>query len=248
MNWSKIKDIMIIILVIINLFLIFDIALTRYNSQALPKGTGDSFASILEKNRITIEKKLIPRHYETRRDIAARCYDIDSLTKLFIGEKVNYVSQGTSIIATTNDKRLTLSGACFEYTTLRESVEKKGDDIMRALKSLGITLTGAYFDSDTGLVKVMIDKECVEGVYLDVFLTKNGEIASANGVWPIIEIGGMDDKVSVIKTVNEICNVLPEGSHISDIEKIYIFEEVGNSVVIKSGWKIYNQGRGYIVG
>ena len=46
MSWSKIKNIMIGILVLINAFLLIDIALTKYISSALPKGTGEDFVNV----------------------------------------------------------------------------------------------------------------------------------------------------------------------------------------------------------
>lgn len=243
MSWSKIKNIMIIILVLINLFLIVNIAFSRYLSQALPEGVDESFVSLLSKSSITIEPDLVPKSYEVRSVITAEAYDIDYLTQLFIGEKVTYLSEGQSLVAPANDKKLVITGEKIEYTTLKESVDKNGRDILKALDKLGLGKKGMYYDEMTGYVKLKIESCNVEGVYLDVCLDFSGEIASLMGVWPKISVEGTDDKVSVIQAVNSIRNQLPAGSHISDIEKIYVFE---NDYEVKTAWRVYNQGRGYI--
>lgn len=246
MSWSKMKNIMIIILVFINLFLIVNVAYTKYSSQALPKSTAESFESILEKNGITLEDKVVPRYYETRRSIKAEAYDIDYLTNLLIGEKVKYVSDGQNIVAPATDKKLVISGGKIEYTTLKTSVEKNGRDILKALEKIGFSKTEAYFDSDTGYVKINIDSIPLEGVYLDVLLDAEGEIAYMSGVWPRITVGA-SCKASLISVVNTICSELPEGSHISSAEKIYVLESGAQGYIVEPGWIVYNQGRGYII-
>lgn len=247
MNWSKIKNVMIFILVFINLFLIVNVAFTKYASRSLPEGTGESFENILEKSGITLEKKIVPRYYETRKIVKAEAYDIDYLTELLIGEKVKYVSEGQSIVAPGTDKKLVISGSGIEYTTLKESVDKNGSRILKALEKAGFSKSGAYFDESTGYVQLMIDSVPVKGIYLDVSLDKNGDIAYMKGIWPHITIEGTDSKVSVISAVNSICNELPEGSHINNIEKIYVFENGESGYTVSSAWIVYNQGRGYTV-
>ncbi|MBQ8002298.1 MAG: hypothetical protein IJ297_02520 [Clostridia bacterium] len=246
MNWSKIKNIMIMILVLINLFLIVNIGISSYMSSALPKGTGESFVNLLEKKGIVIEKNLVPKTYETRRIVTAEAYDIDYLTELFIGKKVSYVSEGQSLVAPGDDKKLVLTGERIEFTTLKEAVDKNGSDIMRALKDMGFSKDGAYYDQNDGYVKLKIGMAPLEGLYLDVLLDKNGEIASLKGVWPKIKITGSDDKVSVISIVNSIIDTVPAGSRIVDIEEIYVFNYSEDGYKVKNAWRIYNQGRGYV--
>lgn len=247
MNWSKIKNIMIGILLLINVFLLTDIALTRFMSTALPEGTGENFKSVLNRDGITIDEELIPHYYETRYNITAEFYNIDELTDIFIGESVRYVSDGQSVIAALDDKRLALSGNRFEYTTLREGVEKNGRDIIKALKSMGLMCSGAVYDPEDGVVKVVVDSVEVEGIYLDVTLAKDGTIAYAEGMWPKITVGGSSEKVSIIAATVAITDVLTNGAHIDRIDKIYAFESVDRVPTVKSAWRVYANGRSYVV-
>lgn len=248
MNWSKIKNIMIICLVVMNLFLMGDIALTQYMSLALPEGTGESFRAVLKSDGIEIEEGLIPEYYEERRVVKAYFYDIDQLSKMFLGKTVNYISDGQNIIAASEGKKLIVTGKSFEYVTGQPSVEKNGNDIIRAMEKLGLSVKGAEFVKNEGLVRVRIDSMTVEGVYLEVSLTESGEIAHLKGVWPYIEFEGTDDKVSVISAVGKICEVLPIGSKIEKIERVYLTESDEKECIITPGWKLYANGRAYVIG
>lgn len=246
MNWSKIKNIMIIVLVLINLFLILNIAFSRHMSQSLPDGVGESFENILLKHGITVEEKIVPTSYEMRKVINASPFGIDYLTDIFIGERVQYVSEGGSLVAPGNDKKLTVSGDKIEFTTLKASTQKNGKDILNVLKELGLGEEGMYFDTMTGYVRMRVDSIDIDGMYLDVYLDSEGEIASLSGVWPKIEIESREEKVSVIQAVNSICVQLPKGSHITNMEKAYVLESTDSGFEVKNAWRVYNQGRGYL--
>ncbi len=246
MNWSKIKNIMIIILVLTNLFLILNIAFSRYMSQALPEGMVDSFENILLKHGITVDEKVLPSMYETRSIINASAFEIDRLTEIFIGEKVQYVSEGGSLVAPGNDKKLTVKGNKIEFTTLKASLDKNGRDILDVLRRLDLGDEGMYFDEITGYVKMKVDSIEIEGMYLDVYLDSEGGIASLSGVWPRIEEDSLKEKVSVIQAVNSICVQLPKGSHITALEKAYVLESTDKGFEVKDAWRVYNQGRGYL--
>ncbi len=246
MNWSKIKNIMIIILVLINLFLILNIAFSRYMSQALPEGMVDSFENILLKHGITVDEKALPSLYEMRSIVSASAFEIDRLTEIFIGEKVQYVSEGGSLVAPGDDKKLSVRGNKIEFTTLKESVNKNERDILSKIEELGLGCEGMYFDEITGYVKMKLDSIDIEGMYLDVYLDKAGEVASLSGVWPKIETEGHKEKVSVIQAVNSICVQLPKGSHITEVEKAYVLESTDRGFEVKNAWRVYNQGRGYL--
>lgn len=247
MNWSKVKNIMILILVIINLFLIADIGLTSFMSASLPKGTGESFKEVLHSRGIEIDDKLVPKYYETRKTVTGEFYDIDYLTKIFIGESVSYISDGKSVIAQKGDKKLTVSGTSFEYTFSGQAAEKNGKKIIAAVKKVGLSTFGAAFVQDEGLVRVYTDGALVEGVYLDVTLSESGEIIYLKGVWPNLRLSGEEKKLSVIKATNEICNALGPNTHIDNIEKVYFLEKTEKKCTIIPGWKIFAGGKSYIV-
>ena len=247
MSWSKVKNIVIGILVVINLFLLCDIAITRFNSIELPKGTGDNFVSILEEKGITIAPKLIPQHFEERNDISVEFYNIDSLTQMFIGEDVKYVSDGQSVIAAINDKKLTVTGRHFEYSTLHHSVNKDGDDILKAIKKVGIDTKYARFIESEGIIRMVIDSMIVEGIYLDVALSKTGELSYVKGIWPKAEVKSQGRKESVISCVTDIVATLPYGAYIDDIEGIYVFEYKGQEASVKPAWRIHTGALSYVI-
>ncbi len=247
MSWSKIKSIMIGILVLINAFLLVDIALTKYMSSALPKGTGEDFVNVLKQKNITIEEELIPKYYEKRTTVSVELYSLDQLSQMFLGKKVGYTSSGDKVVATTDTGEITVDGNYITFAGKGTPDEKNGTDILKAMKNIGISTEGAVYDEDEKIVKLEFDGVEVEGVYLDVTLSKDGKIVSAEGIWPKITLDGTAEKVSVITAVLDIRNSLPEGAHIADIEKIYIFECINNIPRIRNAWRISSQGKSYVV-
>ncbi|MBQ7876450.1 MAG: hypothetical protein IJ316_04090 [Clostridia bacterium] len=247
MSWSKIKNIMIGILVLINVFLLIDIALTKYISSALPKGTGEDFVNVLKQKDITIEKALIPEYYEKRTVLTVELYSLDQLSQMFLGKKVGYTSSDDNVVATCEMGEIIVDGNYITFTGKGAPVAKNGTDILKAMKAIGISTEGAVYDEDDGVVKLVFDSVEVEGIYLDITLSEDGKIASAEGVWPKITIDGIDEKVSVITAVLDIRNSLPEGAHIADIEKTYIFECINNIPRIRNAWRISSQGKSYVV-
>lgn len=247
MSWAKIKNIMIGILLLINIFLLVDIALTKYMSSALPQGTGENFVKVLAEKNITVEDSLVPHYYETRKNLSAELYSLDNLSQIFLGKKVGYVSEGDMVVAKAEKGKIAVDGNYIKFSSGKENREKDGEKIIAAMKQAGLSVEGATYDGEDGTVKLVFDHAEVEGIYLDIALDENGEIAYAEGVWPKITVEGTNEKVSVISAVLDIRNRLPEGAHITNIENIYIFECVNNIPEIKNAWRISALGRSYIV-
>ncbi len=247
MSWSKIKNIMIGILVLINVFLLIDIALTKYISSALPKGTGEDFVNVLKQKDITIEKKLIPQYYEKRTVLNVELYSLDQLSQMFLGKKVGYTSSGDSAIANDDMGEIVVDGNHIAFKGKDAPANKNGADILKAMKAIGISTEGAVYDEEDGIVKLVFDSVEVEGIYLDVTLSEDGKIALAEGVWPKVTLDGTNEKVSVITAVLDIRNSLPYGAHIADIEQTYVFECINNIPRIRNAWRISSQGKSYVV-
>lgn len=239
MNWSKIKNIMIVLLVAINLFLLGDLAYINYGSSRLSKNVRDSFVKVLAENNIEIDKKLVPKSYETRDGISVEFYSIDQLRDIFLKEKVIFVSDGQNIIASTDDKKLVITGSKFEFTTLHPAAESSGQKIIDRLEKIGLWVEGAFYDESDNLIKMRIDGALAEGVYIDAALSESGELAYARGLWPRIEISGESSRICVIEAVDDICEKLPEGAKIEKIEKVYTIDLSGHNRPAVPGWRVY---------
>lgn len=245
MNWSKIKNIMIVLLVAINLFLLCDLAYINYGSARLSKEVRGSFVELLSKNGIEIDEKWVPRSYESRESIGVEFYSIDQLRDIFLKEKVVFISDGQNIIASTDDKRLVITGSRFEFTTLHPAVESSGNKIIKELDKLGLWVEGAFYDESDGLIKMKIDGALAEGVYIDAALSESGELAYARGLWPKIEPEGEPSRICVIEAVDDICEKLPEGTKIEKIEKVYTIDLSGHNKPAVPGWRVHFAG-GYV--
>ena len=245
MNWSKIKNIMIVLLVAINLFLLGDLAYINYGSVKLSAEVRQSFVALLSDNGISIDKKLVPNSYESRSNIDVEFYSIDQLRDIFLGEQVVFVSDGQNIIASTDDKRLVITGNRFEFTTLHPEAESSGKKIIDKLEEKGLFVEHAFYDEADGLIKIKIDSALAEGVYIDAALSESGELAYARGVWPKIDVSGEPSRICVIEAVDDICEKIPSGATIERIEKVYTVDLSGHNKPAVPGWRVYYTG-GYV--
>lgn len=247
MRWKNVKNIMIILLVIINAFLIGDMALTRMSAACLPKGAVKSAENILERNGISVAQGLISKNYETRPAASFSVYTIDYLSESILGERVQYVSDGQNVVAKKDKKVLTFFGNSFDYSTDLKRSEKNGRKILSCLKKKGLFTDGAYFDSDDGLVKMRFDGCRVEGMYLDAYLDEEGELAAVSGIWGIVTRRDETQKVAFVTAVPQLCALLPQGAHIDGIESVYIISGSGQNYTMKAAWQVTADGSAYNV-
>ncbi len=247
MSWSKIKNIMIIILVIINVFLICDIILTSLSSNALPDKTANDFVGILKKKNITVDEKIVPKAYEKRETFTVTMYSPDEFSTAFLGERVSFKTVGNTAVAENDNGKLTIEGNFITFKAEGEKASASPTDILKAVKKCGLDVSHTVYDEADGTLKRVFSGIEVDGIYLKVTLSQDGKILYAEGKWPKIEVESENDRASIISAVMNIKNRLPENAHISDAEKIYVFEYVNNTPNIKNGWRISANGKSYIV-
>lgn len=236
---------MIGLLIVINAFLIGDMAFTNYKANALPEGLSESVESIFEKNGITAEEGLLSSSYEERKSLDISFYSIDTLAQMLLGGKVEYTSDGENIIAEKDGRTLSVNGHYFSYKTSLSAVKSSDRKIIKALSDAGLSNLG--MKCENGSVRVEIDGFEIEGLYLDAALDSNGNIASLSGVWGKLSAGEEDEKATFISAVPNVCKVLPSGSHIKNITGVYVIEGSGQNYTVKPAWKVEAGGKEYTV-
>ncbi len=245
MNWSNIKNIMIGLLIVINVFLIGDMAVTKYKENALPEGIAESVERIFAKNGITVEEGLLPSFYEERKSLDISFYSIDTLAQMLLGGKVEYTSDGENIIAEKDGRILSVNGHSFSYKTPLTAVESGDRRIIKALSDAGLSNPG--MKCENGSVGVEIDGFEIEGLYLDAALDSNGNIAFLSGVWGKLSIGEETEKATFVSAAPNVCKAIPSGSRIKNITGVYVIEGSGQNYTVKPAWKVEAGGKEYTV-
>lgn len=166
---------------------------------------------------------------------------------MLIGKKEAFSHTENAIVASNDNGELKIEGNFVVFSSNAKTVKKNGEDILSALKNIGLDTKYAYFDETDGLVKCAVGAIGVSGVSLDVSLSENGKIASLAGIWLKIEVSGENTRASVTEAVVSILNRVPENAKITKIEQLYVFEYADNTALIINGWKIYADGKTYIV-
>ncbi len=248
MKWSSIKNVLILLLAATNVFLLANILIYESEAERLPKGLSESAVRFLEGSGITASESLMPEMYEKRRKVSAVVYGIDDLSEKLLGERVGYKSIGRIISAEKESNRLTLSGDEFAFETGKEAAERDGKKIISALKEKGFDMKYAFFDKSDGFVKNRVGGAVVTKMYLNVCLDESGEIASIYGTWGELSVSKESEKVSFISALPNVTAVMPEGSRIDKIVRVYIPEKNGQKYEVKPGWRIISGEEEYTVG
>ncbi|MCD8048261.1 MAG: hypothetical protein LUG52_01415 [Clostridia bacterium] len=247
MRLSEVKNIIILLLVVLNVFLLVNTVIADFGEYALPEGFCDSAESVLQKNGITIEKSLLPTRYESRMQIEVDFYGIDDLSQLLLKQTGSYTSAGGSVVAEKGDEHLSVAGREFVYTTGRSGERASGGRTISALKKLGFDTENMVYDNDDDFVKIKIDGAVAAGMYMNVLLDEDGNVAEITGRWAKISKTGEKVKTTFVSCLPEICEKLPEGAHIVGIDEIYIIDERSDEASI--GWRITTEdGSSYDVG
>lgn len=248
MKWSSIKNVLILLLAATNVFLLANILTNESAAERLPEGIAESAVRFLEESGITASESLMPKRYEKRRKVSAKFYGIDDLSEMLLGERVGYKSIGRIISAEKGASRLTLSGSEFAFETGKKAAGKDAGRIIEALREKGFDVKHAFFDKSDGLVKNRVDGATVTKMYLNVCLDESGEIASIYGTWGALTVSKESEKVSFISALPKVAAVMPEGSCIDKIVRVYIPEKNGQKYEVKPGWRITSGQEEYTVG
>lgn len=247
MKWTDIKNVLILLLAAVNVFLICNIVMTDIQADSLPDGVRESAVEVFKRNGIEADKKLIPAKYEKRPEVGVKLYGIDRLAELLLSGRAEYKTSGKLVTAEKDGAVLTLSDGRFEYKTGIKPTAKDGRAVLKALKKLDIDVKHAYYDPSDGFIKNKVSGAVVAGMYLDASLGENGELASLSGVWGELTVSNEKQRVSVIEAAPAICAALPDKTKIDKIKKLYIMEQNGQNYTLKPGWRICSENETYDV-
>ena len=212
MDWARIKNILIILFLIINIFLCAFVYISRQEEKNIYNETADKIIAILEKQDIILDKKNIPQSMKNMKS----CY-IDriiqseqSFIQNIMGEyhiagEGSYVNQYKSLTITAGD-------IDFKDTTVRQETinlsAMSAADINRYCKQnitkYGISLNGTIFkginvigDNRKAIFSYQYDKYDIIDAYVTVELSANG-ISRIQGKNIITHGFLVDEQIKVI--------------------------------------------------
>lgn len=174
MHWTRVKTILIIVFLVIDLVLISSIIMTSYTAPKIDDTLIEDTISILERNNVRVEKDVVPKTIPSM--------GVAELKNMWTdNEKAADVLTGGNAA-----KSAYFSGSEFYFTnTAPEPVNASKTAYKQEFESMGIYLSESFIDLTDGKISARqsIDGNVIfeTGVFAET--AENGGISSANGYW-----------------------------------------------------------------
>ena len=256
MNWSKVKSIMIVFLILVNLSFLTYIVYEEVRTSKRNDQMAETVTNLLESRGISVDKKLVAK--SARTENAQSLYadnfisDYDTFSKIVLGETVtkvdtnNYKSElgtlqfkGDCFEIKASDKKNLYSSKITKVTA--QSVAKK------YLTMLGINIKNATREiiEENSLFKVKFNETINElpvfNSQIEIIMNSTG-IIYASGNW--YNINSQNSSISELKNVSGILVDYMNSkkkSEITNIELGYSIHDTNTyheSVFLTPVWKI----------
>jgi len=227
LNWTKIKNIILAFLIVMNIFMLFVIAFTSNQKTKIDKKVIDSSISVLRKSGFKIKKEDFPDSYYKLPSYSATFYSAGELSELFFKKQIAFSTSENSLIASENNKKLTVSGNHFIFESNCEEKKSNHDEILTVLEEYGIDMQGAVYDTKNDCFYRMFNNANLFNMSIQAKIDKNGDLCYVNAYWPKSLKEGKSEELSFIENAIKLKALFPEGGRIQKIELGYSLQDVG---------------------
>lgn len=248
MNWTRIKSIMIIFLLFINIFLVIVMGITTYRENNIPEEVVLASASILEKEGFPCDKDIIPDMYKTAPDLSAEFYSANELAEMFFGKQMAFRTEEDTLIAEAGDAKLLVSGNSFIYETKAKRAEASGRKLSDALRKTGISMHGAVYDKKNKCFYMMYKNANLFNMYIYANVNSDGKLCYVKAQWPKVHPAPVKTRVSFIDEISKLPQIFEKKGEIKSIEFGYSLVPMpGNTYVFKPSWRVKTENETQIL-
>ena len=246
MNWSKIKSIMICFLLGMNIFMLGFTAFTTYKENNLPKEVVSASVNLLKEHSLSCSESVFPTYVSSLPVLSAEFFSASELSDMFFGKQIPFRTVEDSLVAEDNYQTLTVKDNFFSFESgLSEEKSTKAKKL-RALKKLGIDMSGSTYDEKNGYFYKMYKNTNLFDMYIKIELDSDMDIASVKAQWPQkLKPTRSVISFSIAPYVTDIWKNFESGK-ITDIEPGYKLLRHGESFVFKPAWRITANGKSKI--
>ena len=185
MHWTRVKTILIIVFLVIDLVLLSSIIMTSYTAPVIDDTLIEDTISILTRNNVKIEKEAVP----------------NTIPSMGMAELKNVWTDNDKAVAVLTrgeaTKSVSFSGSEFYFTnTSPEPISASKTAYKQAFEDMGIYASESFIDISDGKISA---RQSIDGTVIfetEVFAetAENGGISFANGYWIL-----SDSTVSISK-------------------------------------------------
>lgn len=241
MNWTYIKNILLGMLIVMNVFIISALVFKRVTTENIPPLVSAAAELALENSGISCDSSLIPQKYLTAPRLEAAFPSPMELSLRFFGSQLAFQSDETSLTAHSDKAVLSVSNEYFSYKSGEAAVPAEEKQLRLALKKAGFDLSKGVYSSKYNMFVPYYNNRPLFGMYLTAQLDKDGNICSVQGKWPdITSVSAAETGLSIISRLPDIGNEFNGGGEIEDIRFGYVLteESTSNAYVFIPAWRV----------
>ena len=245
MNWSKIKSIMICFLIAINVFLLAFLSITVFRQTTIPDKVLSASVEVMKKEGFDCDTQLLPKVYYTLPSISAQFYSAAALSDLFFKRQLAFRTVENSLVASEEKATLTINGNFFTYESgYAPDNSVSPNKIKRALKKLGIDMSGAVYDEKSGYFYCMYKNLNLFNMYIQAKLDDSGEICYVSAQWPSKLSPLAKRTFSFNESIMNLKKIFPSGGKITAIEPGYSLRSANSSekYILSPSWRVTVNG------
>lgn len=234
MKWSNIKNMMLALLIVMNVFILGSILAKRLSGERIPPLVNTAAVQAMENSDIVCDRKLLPENYLTMRTFTGSFPSAVELSRMFFGEQLAFQTEERTLIARQGEAELRVEDERFWYSSGLTPVKAGENELRRALKELGLDMSRAVYSREEGQFNLKYDDRTVFGMYIRASLTEDGQIAQLEASWPVINSSvTRRTGISIIGCIPALLERFPEGGTVAGLE-------AGYSAVVNENTDLYS--------
>lgn len=241
MKWSSVKNIILGMLIVMNVFVICAVLVQRLSTENIPPVVISAATETLERGGIICDGSLLPDKYITAQLPGVSFFTPTELSRMFFGSQLAFQTNGTALIAHSGDAELIVDGETFTYKSGKDSAEADEKQLRRALRQLGFSLRGAQYSEKYNLFCCYYDGNPLFGMYIRAELDSDGEISSIEACWPELSpSGNLETGVNIISHLPDISDAFPGGGTVSRVRFGYSLSRHRGTEVyeLQPAWRV----------
>ncbi|MGN1098643.1 MAG: hypothetical protein ACI4SS_07090 [Clostridia bacterium] len=240
MKWSTVKNLILGLLIVMNVFVMSIMLVKRYSSEKIPPLVLAASAEAMESSGISCESGLLPDRYMSLKRLKADFLSAAELSRMFFGGQLAFQTDQRTLIARKDGAELRVEEFGFSYSDGRTAAEATEKELRRALKELGLDMRYAEYDENSGVFLCYYNDMRIFDMYIRASIGEDGTISSIEACWPEIRpAGGTDTGVSVISCLPSIIETFSGGT-VKSIETGYtlVKSENTDSYLFSPAWRV----------
>lgn len=218
MKWSSVKNLILGLLIVMNLYMLGVTVAKRLSSEQIPPLVQTAAVDAMTNNGIGIDSSLMPERYLTVRTFNGSFPTAMELSRMFFGEQLAFQTEERTLIARKDGAELRVDDESFSYSGGENAVPSTEKEFIKALKALGLEMDRACYMGN-GEFALYYDSRPVFGAYIRAALDSDGNPVSVEARWPRIgHATGRMTGVSIIDRIPELIELFPEGGTVTGLE------------------------------